>query len=143
MLESQTANQLPSEEALSRIRKYVEKYRAKSGTAGHPDPSVTEAVVLGLAANIDELGRPLCPCNFYPDKVAEVTASRRWVCACDEMKRFKYRHCLLFVTPEGLPVTEHLPEDHEGRQIYGLVKDPTPEKGREARHQLEVLPTNH
>jgi ferredoxin-thioredoxin reductase catalytic chain len=33
-------------------------------------------------------------------------------------------------------VTEFLPEDHEGRQIYGLVKDPTPEKGREARHQV-------
>jgi ferredoxin-thioredoxin reductase catalytic chain len=143
MNESQIGNEHPSEEALSRIRKYVEKYRAKSGTTGHPDPSVTEGVVLGLAANIDELGKPLCPCNFYPDKAVEVAAGRRWVCACDEMKRFKYCHCLLFVTSEGLPVTEHLPEDHEGRQIYGLVKDPTPEKGREARHQREVLPTDH
>jgi hypothetical protein len=32
---------------------------------------------------------------------------------------------------EGLPVTEYLPEDHYGRSSYGLVKDPTPEKGRE------------
>jgi len=74
----------------------------------------------------------LCPCNFYPDKKAELERSREWVCACDEMKQWKYCHCLLFVTPEGLPITEHLPEDHEGRQIYGLVKDPTPGKGREA-----------
>jgi ferredoxin-thioredoxin reductase catalytic chain len=48
------------------------------------------------------------------------------------MKKWKYCHCLLFVTPEGLPITEYLPEDHEGRQIYGLVRDPTPGKGREA-----------
>ena len=72
-----------------------------------------------------------------PDKKAEVQRSREWVCACDEMKQWKYCHCLLFVTPEGLPITEHLPEDHEGRQIYGLVKDPTPDKGREARFKVE------
>ena len=48
----------------------------------------------------------------------------------------KRRHCLLFVAPEGKPVTEYLPDNHEGRQIYGLVRDPTPEKGRESRHQV-------
>jgi ferredoxin-thioredoxin reductase catalytic chain len=127
---------VPSAEALSRLRKYVEKYRHKSGTSAHPDPDVTEAVVLGLAANVEELGRPLCPCNFYADKSAELAAGRRWVCACDEMKRYKYCHCLLFATPEGLPITEYLPQDHEGRQIYGLVLDPTPDRGREARHQV-------
>jgi len=40
------------------------------------------------------------------------------------------------VNPEGLPITEYLPEDHEGRQVYGLVKDPHPaEKGRALRHR--------
>ncbi len=34
------------------------------------------------------------------------------------------------MTSEGLPITEHLPEGHEGREIYGIVKDPDPEKGR-------------
>jgi ferredoxin-thioredoxin reductase catalytic chain len=136
MSTSQTGNGVPSAEALSRVRKYVEKYRHKSGTSAHPDPEVTEAVVLGLAAHADAFGRPLCPCNFYPDKGAELAASRRWLCACDEMKRYKYCHCLLFVTPEGLPITEYLPHDHEGRRIYGLVTDPTPDKGREARHQV-------
>jgi ferredoxin-thioredoxin reductase catalytic chain len=43
---------------------------------------------------------------------------------------YKYCHCLLFVTKEGLPITEYLPEGHEGREIYGLVEDPTPEQGR-------------
>jgi ferredoxin-thioredoxin reductase catalytic chain len=136
MNEPQGGQGAPGAETLSRLRSYVEKYRRKSGTSGHPDPAVTEAVVLGLAANVEELGRPLCPCNFYADKRAEVAASRRWVCACDEMKRYKYCHCLLFTTPEGRPITEYLPEDHEGRQIYGLVVDPTPDKGREARHQV-------
>ena len=49
----------------------------------------------------------------------------------------KYCHCLLFVNREGLPITEHLPEDHEGRKAYGLVKDPTPEKGRALREKAE------
>lgn len=127
----------PSEKSMQRMRTYVKKYWEKSGTSPHPDNEVMEAVVLGLAANIDDVGRPLCPCNFYPDKKAELERSREWVCACDEMKQWKYCHCLLFVTPEGLPITEHLPEDHEGRQIYGLVKDPTPDKGREARFKVE------
>lgn len=130
-----TANQ-PTESALRRVRKYVEKYREKSGTTAHPDPEVTEGVVLGLARHVDEVGRPLCPCNFYADKQAEVANSREWICACDEMKQFKYCHCLLFVTPEGQPITEYLPDDHEGRQIYGLIPDPTPDMGREAKHQL-------
>lgn len=121
----------PSEKSIKRMRVYVEKYMQKTGTSGHPESEVTESVILGLANNIDEVGRPLCPCNFYPDKKAEVERSREWVCACDEMKKWKYCHCLLFVAPDGMPITEHLPEDHEGRQIYGLVKDPTPGKGRE------------
>jgi len=83
------------------------------------------------------VGRPLCPCNFYPDKAAELERSREWVCACDEMKIFKYCHCLLFVSPDGNPITEYLPEDQEGRQGYGLVQDPTPTKGRELRHKAE------
>ena len=129
--------QQPSEKSIKRMRIYVEKYLEKTGTSVHPDTEVTESVIMGLASHIDEVGRPLCPCNFYPDKKAEVERSREWVCACDEMKQWKYCHCLLFVTPEGLPITEYLPEDHEGRQIYDLVKDPTPDKGREARAKVE------
>ncbi len=129
----------PSESALKRMRRYIEKYWEKTGTSPHPDSEVTEAVVLGLAENVDEVGRPLCPCNFYPDKQAELAESRRWVCACDEMKQYKYCHCLLFVTPEGLSITEYLPEGHEGREIYGIVKDPTPEKGRESRHKVQSV----
>jgi ferredoxin-thioredoxin reductase catalytic chain len=124
----------PATATVQRIRNYVEKYWEKSGTTGHPNPEVTDAVVLGLAANLEEVGRPLCPCNYYPDKQAELREhGRRWVCACDEMKKWKYCHCLLFVTAEGQPITEHLPAEHEGRQIYGLVLDPTPDKGREGR----------
>jgi ferredoxin-thioredoxin reductase catalytic chain len=122
---------MPSDKSLNRIRIFVEKYLAKTGTSRHPNSEVTDAVVNGLAANIDELGRPLCPCKFFPDKQAEVERSREWICACDDMKRYKYCHCLLFVAPDGLPITEYLPEDHEGRAAYGVVEDPTPGKGRE------------
>jgi ferredoxin-thioredoxin reductase catalytic chain len=121
----------PTQRNIDRMRKFAETYARKTGTAFHPEPEVTEAVILGLAKHQDELGKPLCPCRFYPDKQEEIKR-RTWICACDDMKRYKYCHCLLFVRPDGLPITEHLPEDHEGRAIYGVVEDPTPDKGRES-----------
>jgi ferredoxin-thioredoxin reductase catalytic chain len=126
----------PSDASLKRVDKLVESYTRKSGTVTHPDPEVTKAVKDGLAHHIDTVGKPLCPCRFYPDKQEEVR-HRTWICACDDMQVYKYCHCLLFVNEEGLPITEHLPEDHEGRQIYGLVRDPTPDKGRPLRHKAE------
>jgi len=135
--------QLPSEKSMARMDKYVEKYLEKTGTSRHPNPDVTESVIKGLANHVDELGRPLCPCVFYPDKKEELERSREWVCACDEMKIFKYCHCLLFVRPDGLPITEYLPENHEGKQIYGVIEDPTPEQGRELRHKAEDYEGSH
>ena len=126
----------PSEEAIQKMRKFADRYCQKSGTTTHPTPGIAEQVILGLARYTDELGRPLCPCRFYPDKAEEVK-HRTWICACDDMQVYKYCHCLLFVNEEGVPITEHLPEDHEGRTIYGLVKDPTPDKGRPLRNKWQ------
>jgi ferredoxin-thioredoxin reductase catalytic chain len=126
-----------SEESLQRLRRFVEKYCEKSGTSTHPDKDVTEAVVRGLAHHMDTLGKPLCPCRFYPDKKEEAK-HRTWICACDDMQIYKYCHCLLFVDAQGLPITEYLPEDHDGRKTYGLVKDPTPDKGRALRNMAEA-----
>ena len=100
-----------STEALQRMRKFVEKYCEKSGTTTHPDHEVTEVVIQGLAVHYETLGKPLCPCRFYPDKTEEIK-HRTWICACDDMQIYKYCHCLLFVNKEGLPITEYLPEDH-------------------------------
>jgi ferredoxin-thioredoxin reductase catalytic chain len=126
----------PSEKSIARMEKFVDAYCRKSGTTTHPNKDVTDAVILGLARNIDTVGRPLCPCRFYPDKEEEIK-HRTWICACDDMQIYKYCHCLLFVDEEGRPITEYLPEEHEGRQIHGLVKDPTPESGRPLRHKAE------
>lgn len=126
----------PSEKSMNRIRKLVSNYTVKSGTNTHPNEEVTESVVKGLAANIDETGRPLCPCRFYPDKQEEVKY-RTWICPCDDMQVYKYCHCLLFVDEEGMPITEYLPDDHEGRERWGDVKDPTPDKGRALRDKAE------
>ncbi|HET6844455.1 MAG TPA: ferredoxin-thioredoxin reductase catalytic domain-containing protein [Candidatus Angelobacter sp.] len=126
----------PKEESLQRIKKFVEKYCEKSGTKPHPDQGVTEAIVLGLAHHMDTLGKPLCPCRFYPDKQEEIKR-RTWICACDDMQIYKYCHCLLFVNEQGLPITEYLPPDHEGVKTYGIVKDPTPGKGRALRNNAE------
>ena len=126
----------PSADSISRINKLVESYCKKSGTTTHPEPSVTQGVVLGLAAHRDQLGRPLCPCRFYPDKEEEIK-HRTWICPCDDMQIYKYCHCLLFVNQDGLPITEYLPDDHEGRQTYELVNDDTPELGRLLIHRSE------
>jgi ferredoxin-thioredoxin reductase catalytic chain len=124
--------QKASDASRRRIELYVHKYWEKTGTGPHPERAVTEAVIEGLARHLDELGRPLCPCNFYTDKRKELEEhGRRWICACDEMKLYKFCHCLLFVRPDGLPITEYLPADHEARRAYGLVQDPTPDRGRE------------
>lgn len=124
----------PQQESLDKIVKFVKGFAEKSGTAMHPNPAVTEAVVKGLAMHVEELGKPLCPCNFYKDKQAEAKL-RRWICACDEMQMYKYCHCLLFVREDGMPITEYLPEGHEGREVYGVVTDPTPDKGRALKHK--------
>ena len=49
----------PSGRSMARMEKLVDNYTKKSGTSTHPDKTITEAVVLGLAQNVDELGRPL------------------------------------------------------------------------------------
>ena len=126
----------PSEKAIGRMRVFVDKYCEKSGTTTSPVDGVLESVILGLAKNVDEIGRPLCPCRFYPDKTEEIK-HRTWICACDDMQIYKYCHCLLFVDKEGLPITEYLPEGHEGLKIYGVVKDEHPDKGRPLRNKAE------
>lgn len=125
---------LPSAPSMERARRLAANYSKKSGTFLHPDSSVTEAVLLGLGRHLDELGRTLCPCRFYPDKQKEAE-HRTWICPCDDMQVYKYCHCLLFTNEEGKPITEHLPADHEGRRIWGLVRDPAPEQGRALRHR--------
>ena len=124
----------PSEASLSRINLFIAKYCEKSGTTTHPDRTVTEAVAFGLAGHLDTLGKPLCPCRFYPNKQEEIT-HRTWICACDDMQIYKYCHCLLFVNAAGLPITEYLPDGHDGRLSYGIVTDPTPDKGRPMRQK--------
>lgn len=127
----------PTEKSIQRIEKLVETFTKNSGTSKHPEPEVTQAVVLGLAKHLDTLGKPLCPCRFYPDKTEEIK-NRTWICPCDDMQVYKYCHCLLFTTPEGLPITEYLPDDHEGKAMYGIVKDPTPGLGRNMKDKAEV-----
>lgn len=124
----------PSSQSIERIEKLVETFSVKSGTYQHPQKEVTVGVVLGLAHHLDQLNKPLCPCRFYPDKTEEIK-NRTWICPCDDMQIYKYCHCLLFTNEEGLPITEYLPEDHEGLKSYGLVKDPHPEKGRALRNK--------
>jgi ferredoxin-thioredoxin reductase catalytic chain len=126
-----------SEKSIVKVERLVDKFTEKSGTHTHPDGEVSKAVMLGLGKHLDELGKPLCPCRFYPDKTEEIK-NRTWICPCDDMQVYKYCHCMLFVTKEGLPITEYLPENHEGRQIYGEVKDPTPEQGRALRNKAQA-----
>ena len=80
-----------SPENVEKMWQFVERFAEKSGSYLHPQREITEYLVIGLAKHIDEVGRPLCPCNFYEDIVAEAKLSR-WSCPCEEMQRFKYCH---------------------------------------------------
>jgi hypothetical protein len=83
----------------------------------------------GLGRSVSVL--PGDPVNAAADLAVVNSAPASTTAASSE-----YCHCLLFVTPEGLPITEYLPEAHEGRTTYGLVLDPTPLKGREGRPKV-------
>ena len=76
---------------IEKMWKFVTNFAEKSGSYLHPQREITEFLVIGLAKHIDEVGRPLCPCNFYEDK-AEEAKSSTWVCACEEMQKYKYCH---------------------------------------------------
>jgi ferredoxin-thioredoxin reductase catalytic chain len=80
-----------SPENVEKMWQFVERFAVKSGSYLHPQREITEYLVIGLAKHIDEVGRPLCPCNFYEDIAAEAKLSR-WSCPCEEMQRFKYCH---------------------------------------------------
>ena len=80
-----------SQKNLDKMWKFVRNFANKSGTYLHPQEEITEFLVIGLAKHIDEVGRPLCPCNFYEDKAEEVKSST-WICPCEEMQRWKYCH---------------------------------------------------
>jgi ferredoxin-thioredoxin reductase catalytic subunit len=90
----------------------------------HPDVTVTEAVVNGLANHIETGGdAQLCPCNFYPDPAAwrpSCVAGSAPATRC----RNTYCHCLLFVT--GGADARHGVSARGSRRpsAYGVVKDP-------------------
>jgi ferredoxin-thioredoxin reductase catalytic chain len=121
----------PTAASLQRVQKLVQIYTEKSGTTTHPDAAITNVIVLGLAQSLDLLGRPLCPCRFYPNPSEEIQ-HRTWICACDDMQIYKYCHCLLFVNSDGQPITEYLPGDHEGLRSYGLPRNYSPTLGESA-----------
>jgi ferredoxin-thioredoxin reductase catalytic chain len=123
-----TSTRRVSAAAYRRILTYLKRYQSKTGTSANPDREVRDDTIAGLARNLDRFGRPLCPCVHNADEEAHAGDGERWLCPCDEMRKCKYCHCLMFVTPDGLPITEYLPQDHAGRRMYGLVKDPAPER---------------
>ncbi|MDE2639088.1 MAG: hypothetical protein OXI03_00740 [Chloroflexota bacterium] len=81
-----------SEKNIEKMWKFATKFAEKSGSFLHPQREITEFLVIGLAKHIDELGKPLCPCNFYEDKQKEVDESNFWICPCEEMQKWKYCH---------------------------------------------------
>jgi ferredoxin-thioredoxin reductase catalytic chain len=122
---------------LKKMTAFAEKFAIRSGTRLQPNLEAREAVLQGLARHMEKVQRPLCPCNFYEDKAQEAK-SGRWICPCEEMQQYKYCHCLLFCGEEGLPITEYLPQGHEGLEIYGVTSDPDPSRGRSMQRLQEV-----
>ena len=76
---------------LAKMKKFVENFADKSGSYLHPQSEITDYLVIGLAKNIDEVGKPLCPCMFFEDKQEEIE-KKFWICPCEEIQRWKYCH---------------------------------------------------
>ena len=76
---------------VAKMEKFVENFAGKSGTFLHPNREITDFLVIGLAKNIDETGKQLCPCMFFEDKEEEIK-KKSWICPCEEMQRWKYCH---------------------------------------------------
>ena len=80
-----------SPENIAKMTKFVENFANKSGSYLHPQREITDFLVIGLAKNIDEVGKPLCPCVFFEDEQEEID-KKFWICPCEEMQRWKYCH---------------------------------------------------
>ena len=80
-----------SESNIQKMDKFVQTFANKSGTMLHPNREITDFLVIGLAKNIDETGKQLCPCMFFEDKEEEIR-KKSWICPCEEMQRWKYCH---------------------------------------------------
>jgi ferredoxin-thioredoxin reductase catalytic chain len=89
-----------SSKSFDAMRKFAETYAKRTNTYFCVDPSVTNAVIEGLAKHKDELGSPLCPCRYYEDKEAEVK-NTYWNCPCVPMRERKECHCMLFLTEDN------------------------------------------
>ena len=89
-----------SQKAFDLIKNFAETYAQRTDTYFCSDPSVTMAVIEGLAVHKETLGSPLCPCRFYEDKEAEVK-NGYWNCPCVPMRERKECHCMLFLTPDN------------------------------------------
>ena len=98
--ESDRGKNKASSKSFEAMRKFSEKYAKNTGTFFCVDPSVTNAVIEGLAKHKEELGSPLCPCRYYEDKEAEVKDTY-WNCPCVPMRERKECHCMLFLTEDN------------------------------------------
>ena len=90
-------------ESIEKIRKMVTKYVEKGPYFLHPEKERVEAVIRGLATNLETYGRAYCPCMPI-EKCLE--AGRKYVCPCephrDDIARQGYCDCALFVNKEFL-----------------------------------------
>jgi|GEM_PF-6026769 len=68
-------------EILEKMINFAKNFAEKSGTVPNPNEEVRMAVIQGLVAHVQELGKPLCPCNFYPNKEEEVKKEDGFVLA--------------------------------------------------------------
>ncbi|NJL99541.1 MAG: ferredoxin-thioredoxin reductase [Synechococcaceae cyanobacterium RM1_1_27] len=89
-----------SQKAFDVMKNFAETYAKRTETYFCSDPSVTMAVIEGLAVHKENLGAPLCPCRFYEDKEAEVK-NGYWNCPCVPMRERKECHCMLFLNPDN------------------------------------------
>jgi len=90
-------------DSIEKIRRMVTRYAEKGPYFLHPEKERVEAIIKGLANNLDLYGRAYCPCVPI-EKCLE--GGRKYVCPCefhhDDIARQGYCECALFVSQEFL-----------------------------------------
>lgn len=76
------------------------------------DPSVTLAIITGLANYKTIYGVPLCPCRNYHNE-EDIIHLNYWICPCAVMRERKKCHRKLFLTSDGNFVSQKQEMDIE------------------------------
>jgi ferredoxin-thioredoxin reductase catalytic subunit len=110
---------VPEKKTLEDVRLYVEKTAARLNWRLNANEDILEALVAGLAENINRLGYYNCPCR---DSQADRVLDRDIICPClyareADVEEFGYCYCALFFR-----------SDYDQSKGFGMIPERRPQQ---------------